>query len=153
VRHSSLPDVIRVINNGASFRNWVVSRAYPDLYCFFLLPRSIPPSIRPPTHNFSRLSSAPPLFPVGRFYLLDTNIISWQPHGPCFVIHSPKELVAVVESYFLGSDKLRSFQWQASIFIRLFHVRASCTHPLCLTDAFSLQDAEKFFNGLLQVLP
>jgi hypothetical protein len=43
------------------------------------------------------------------------HIVSWQPHGRCFVVHKPKEFVELLPQYFKLS-KLASFQRQVSYF-------------------------------------
>lgn len=39
------------------------------------------------------------------------HIVSWQPHGRCFVVHKPKEFIELLPHYFKLS-KLASFQRQ-----------------------------------------
>jgi len=43
------------------------------------------------------------------------DIVSWQPHGRCFVVHKPKDFVALLPQYFKLS-KLPSFQRQLSLY-------------------------------------
>ena len=43
------------------------------------------------------------------------HIVSWQPHGRCFVVHKPKEFVALLPQYFKLS-KLASFQRQLNLY-------------------------------------
>jgi hypothetical protein len=43
------------------------------------------------------------------------HIVSWQPHGRCFVVHKPKEFVALLPRYFKLS-KLASFQRQLNLY-------------------------------------
>jgi hypothetical protein len=43
------------------------------------------------------------------------HIVSWQPHGRCFVVHKPKEFVELLPSYFKLS-KLASFQRQLNLY-------------------------------------
>jgi HSF-type DNA-binding len=66
-------------------------------------------------------SAAFPSFPTKLFEMLDlverdgfSHIISWQPHGRCFVVHSPTQLEALLHRYLPGISKARSFQRQAS---------------------------------------
>lgn len=42
------------------------------------------------------------------------HIVSWQPHGRCFMIHKPKEFVELVKIYF-NQTKLASFQRQLNL--------------------------------------
>jgi HSF-type DNA-binding len=60
-------------------------------------------------------------FPAQIFEMLDhaekdglSHIISWQPHGRCFVMHMPSEIDDVLKRYLPGITKKRSFQRQAS---------------------------------------
>jgi hypothetical protein len=43
------------------------------------------------------------------------HIISWQPHGRCFVVHKPREFVTLLPKYFKLS-KLASFQRQLNLY-------------------------------------
>lgn len=43
------------------------------------------------------------------------DIVSWQPHGRCFVVHKPKEFVELLPGYFKLS-KLPSFQRQLNLY-------------------------------------
>jgi len=43
------------------------------------------------------------------------DIVSWQPHGRCFVVHKPKEFVLMLPEYFKLS-KLASFQRQLNLY-------------------------------------
>jgi len=43
------------------------------------------------------------------------HIVSWQPHGRCFLVHKPKEFVAMLPRYFKLS-KLASFQRQLNLY-------------------------------------
>lgn len=61
-------------------------------------------------------------FPLKLHEMLDAiavdgyeHIISWQPHGRCFVIHKPKEFVDLLPRYFKLS-KLASFQRQLNLY-------------------------------------
>jgi len=42
-------------------------------------------------------------------------VVSWQPHGRCFVVHKPKEFVDLLPKYFKLS-KLASFQRQLNLY-------------------------------------
>jgi hypothetical protein len=44
-----------------------------------------------------------------------SHIISWQPHGRCFVVHKPREFVTLLPKYFKLS-KLASFQRQLNLY-------------------------------------
>ena len=61
-------------------------------------------------------------FPLKLHQMLDSvkrngceDIVSWQPHGRCFVIHKPRELVELLPRYFKLS-KLASFQRQLNLY-------------------------------------
>lgn len=43
------------------------------------------------------------------------DVVSWQPHGRCFIVHKPKEFVAMLPEYFKLS-KLASFQRQLNLY-------------------------------------
>ncbi len=43
------------------------------------------------------------------------DVVSWQPHGRCFVVHKPKEFVTMLPQYFKLS-KLASFQRQLNLY-------------------------------------
>jgi hypothetical protein len=43
------------------------------------------------------------------------HVVSWQPHGRCFVVHKPKEFVELLPQYFKLS-KLASFQRQLNLY-------------------------------------
>lgn len=44
-----------------------------------------------------------------------SHVVSWQPHGRCFVVHKPKEFVELLPNYFKLS-KLPSFQRQLNLY-------------------------------------
>ena len=44
------------------------------------------------------------------------DIISWQPHGRCFVMHKPKEFVRVLMPMYFRQTKLTSFQRQLNLY-------------------------------------
>eukprot|EP00934_Nitzschia_sp_Nitz4_P009278 Nitzschia sp. Nitz4//scaffold41_size133979//132542//133555//NITZ4_003375-RA/size133979-processed-gene-0.269-mRNA-1//-1//CDS//3329551554//9268//frame0 len=61
-------------------------------------------------------------FPLKLHEMLDAvaaqgmeDIVSWQPHGRCFLVHKPKEFVALLPYYFKLS-KLASFQRQLNLY-------------------------------------
>jgi len=61
-------------------------------------------------------------FPLKLHEMLDSvdadgysHIVSWQPHGRCFVVHKPKEFVELLPNYFKLS-KLPSFQRQLNLY-------------------------------------
>jgi len=61
-------------------------------------------------------------FPLKLHEMLDAaaaegmdHIVSWQPHGRCFLVHKPKEFVAMLPRYFKLS-KLASFQRQLNLY-------------------------------------
>jgi len=45
-----------------------------------------------------------------------SHVISWQPHGRCFVIHKPKEFTDVVMPRYFRQTKLTSFQRQLNLY-------------------------------------
>lgn len=61
-------------------------------------------------------------FPLKLHEMLDAaaannleDVVSWQPHGRCFVVHKPKEFVSMLPQYFKLS-KLPSFQRQLNLY-------------------------------------
>lgn len=44
------------------------------------------------------------------------DIISWQPHGRCFIMHKPKEFVKVLMPMYFRQTKLTSFQRQLNLY-------------------------------------
>ena len=46
------------------------------------------------------------------------SIISWRPHGRCFLIHKPKEFVDNVMPNYFRQTKLTSFQRQLNLYVR-----------------------------------
>ena len=44
------------------------------------------------------------------------NVISWQPHGRCFMVHKPKEFVSEVMPLYFHQTKLTSFQRQLNLY-------------------------------------
>jgi len=52
-----------------------------------------------------------------------SHIISWQPHGRCFVVHMPKDFVSRIMPKYFKQSKLTSFQRQLNLygFSRLTH--------------------------------
>ena len=45
-----------------------------------------------------------------------SHIISWQPHGRCFIIHKPKEFADYVMPRYFRQSKLTSFQRQLNLY-------------------------------------
>lgn len=45
-----------------------------------------------------------------------THIVSWQPHGRCFVIHKPREFVDQIMPEYFRQSKLTSFQRQLNLY-------------------------------------
>ncbi len=44
------------------------------------------------------------------------HIVSWQPHGRCFIVHQPEQFVKQVMSRFFKQTKLRSFHRQLHLY-------------------------------------
>eukprot|EP00980_Cylindrotheca_fusiformis_P002284 scaffold530_cov107-Cylindrotheca_fusiformis.AAC.8 len=69
------------------------------------------------------------------------HIISWQPHGRCFVVHDPSEFVNILVQYFNGT-KISSFNRQLNLygFRRLTHGvdKGGYYHELFLRGKFFL---------------
>lgn len=72
------------------------------------------------THRRGGVSVA---FPIKLHEVLDQveadgldHVISWQPHGRCFVIHKPKEFVDHVMPKYFRQSKLTSFQRQLNLY-------------------------------------
>ena len=62
-------------------------------------------------------------FPVKLHSMLDaierdgfSHVISWQPHGRCFVVHKPKEFVNHVMPKYFKQSKMASFQRQLNLY-------------------------------------
>lgn len=62
-------------------------------------------------------------FPVKLHDMLDKieadglgNVVSWQPHGRCFVVHKPKEFVNHVMPHYFKQTKMASFQRQLNLY-------------------------------------
>jgi len=62
-------------------------------------------------------------FPVKLHEMLDRieadglgHVVSWQPHGRCFVVHKPKEFVNHVMPHYFKQTKMASFQRQLNLY-------------------------------------
>lgn len=62
-------------------------------------------------------------FPVKLHDMLDKieadglgHVVSWQPHGRCFVVHKPKEFVNHVMPHYFKQTKMASFQRQLNLY-------------------------------------
>jgi HSF-type DNA-binding len=84
------------------------SGSYND-YCF-----SMPPQVEPIMEN-----QVSPRFPEKLFALLDraeaegfTHILSWQPHGRCFVVQDRETFKGLISALMPGMTRLKSFQRQ-----------------------------------------
>ena len=59
-------------------------------------------------------------FPIRLYDMLSTlgndcDIVSWQPHGRCFVVHNPEEFTLKLPQFFKLS-KIASFQRQLNLY-------------------------------------
>lgn len=45
-----------------------------------------------------------------------SDVVSWQPHGRCFIIHDPKQFVESVMPKYFSQSKLTSFQRQVNLY-------------------------------------
>jgi hypothetical protein len=45
-----------------------------------------------------------------------TDIVGWQPHGRCFIIHKPREFVEQIMPKYFNQSKLTSFQRQLNLY-------------------------------------
>ena len=70
------------------------------------------------------------------------HVVSWQPHGRCFMVHKPKEFVSEVMPLYFRQTKLTSFQRQLNLygFCRLTsgRDRGAYYHELFLLDRMFL---------------
>jgi HSF-type DNA-binding len=78
-------------------------------------------ALRDSSQNPIRKTAREVSFPVKLFEMLDlaekdglSHIISWQPHGRCFVMRTPSQIENVLMRYMPGLKKKRSFQRQVS---------------------------------------
>jgi hypothetical protein len=59
-------------------------------------------------------------FPEKLFLMLETvdrdDVVSWQPHGRCFIVHKPKEFVSEIMPIYFRQSKLTSFQRQLNLY-------------------------------------
>ena len=62
-------------------------------------------------------------FPVKLHGMLDkieadglAHVVSWQPHGRCFVVHKPKEFVNHIMPHYFKQSKMASFQRQLNLY-------------------------------------
>lgn len=83
-------------------------------------------------------------FPEKLQLLLDTmaqesleHIVSWQPHGRCFVIHDKNEFVNSIMPRFFMQTKLTSFQRQLNLY-GTFQQREKAPHSRQIRSIFGL---------------
>lgn len=71
-----------------------------------------------------------------------SDIVSWQPHGRCFIVHKPKEFVSKVMPSYFRQSKLTSFQRQLNLYgfsrITAGRDRGGYYHELFLRDRLFL---------------
>jgi hypothetical protein len=72
-------------------------------------------------HNFG--TSQQSAFPLKLYEILSlverdgfSSVISWQPHGRCFVVHKPDEFKIILPRYFKKLSKVASFQRQLNLY-------------------------------------
>ena len=77
----------------------------------------------PPTLEAIPQSERSMHFPLKLYSVLDVadkdglgGVMSWQPHGRCFVIHEPKRFDQILDKYFPTISKLSSFQRQLTMY-------------------------------------
>ena len=77
----------------------------------------------PPTLEAIPQSERSMHFPLKLYSVLDVadkdglgGVMSWQPHGRCFVIHEPKRFDLILDKYFPTISKLSSFQRQLTMY-------------------------------------
>lgn len=58
------------------------------------------------------------------------HIISWQPHGRCFVVHKPKQFVEDVLQQYFKQSKMTSFQRQLNL-CKCLRTTMTCYSILC----------------------
>lgn len=70
-----------------------------------------------------RVGGSAASFPTKLHMMLDrveadglSSIVSWRPHGRCFIIHKPQEFVDFVLPRYLRQNKLTSFQRQLNLY-------------------------------------
>lgn len=84
---------------------------------------SADPTVDPTTIKHKAKGGVIVPFPVKLHDMLDrieadglAHVVSWQPHGRCFVVHKPKEFVNHVMPHYFKQTKMASFQRQLNLY-------------------------------------
>lgn len=108
--------LIRHIHNGANHlsKSKLVQHDYHD--------HAGDPTVDPKTIKHKAKGGVITPFPVKLHSMLDkieadglAHVVSWQPHGRCFVVHKTKEFMKLMPKYF-NQSKIASFQRQLNLY-------------------------------------
>lgn len=111
--------IVRIPNADTNKRSIITQHHYHD-HANDAVVSSIQEGSETPSHPQS-----PSLmrFPIKLHYTLSQieqdglgHIMSWQPHGRCFVIHKPDEFKTCILSQYFDTSKMSSFQRQLSLY-------------------------------------